>query len=116
MSCALSVMSPSTKVGKRNITSEKMTVMPPASIKPMPIVRLMLSRSPLPQNWLKRTLEPLCKPNTISCMMKTGTFATVTALICTLPSRPTIKVSRKPSEVVIKFWMMTGSASVNSQR
>ena len=66
------------------------TLTPPAIIKPkpeivvetnsaMPMTRLMLSRSPRPQYWLMSTLEPLCRPKTTSWMMKTGTFATVTA-------------------------------------
>ena len=79
--------------------------------KPMPITRLMLSRSPWPQYWLMSTHEPLCRPKTMSWMMKIGTFATVTADIWSLPRRPTMKVSKKPRDVVIKFCTMTGSAS-----
>ena len=90
------------------------TLTPPAIIKPMPMTRLMLSRSPRPQYWLMSTLEPLCRPKTTSWMMKTGTFATVTADICSLPRSPTMNVSRKPSDVVIKFCTMTGSASRKS--
>ena len=41
------------------------------------------------------TLDPLCNPKTMSWMMKMGTFATVTADICSPPSRPTMKVSEE---------------------
>ena len=92
------------------------TLTPPAIIKPMPMTRLMLSRSPRPQYWLMSTLDPLCNPKTMSWMMKMGTFATVTADICSLPSRPTMKVSRKPSEVVMRFCTMMGRASRKSRR
>ena len=82
----------------------------PAMHKPMPMTRLML------QYWLMSTLDPLCSPKTMSWMMKMGTFATVTADICSLPSRPTMKVSRKPSEVVMRFCTMMGRASRKSRR
>ena len=73
------------------------------------MTRLTDSRSPFPQYWLMRMLEPLCRPNTTSWMIKIGTFATVTADIWSLPRSPTMKVSIKPSEVVIRFCAITGS-------
>ena len=112
----LSVTSNRTSAGKNAMMSAKSVETLPAMHKPMPMTRLMLSRSPRPQYWLMSTLDPLCNPKTMSWMMKMGTFATVTADICSLPSRPTMKVSRKPSEVVMRFCTMMGRASRKSRR
>ena len=78
--------------------------------------RLILSVSPLPQYWLTRTARPLWKPKITSCRMKTGTLAAVTAAISALPRRPTMKVSAKPREVVIRFCSTMGSVSTQSLR
>ena len=75
----------------------------------------MDARSFLPQYWLMSTPEPLCSPNSSSCMMKIGVFATVTADISSLPCKPTMNVSMKPSEVVMRFCSTTGSARRNTR-
>ena len=45
-----------------------------------------------------------------------GTLDTVTADICSWPTRPTMKVSIKPREVVIRFCSTTGRAKVKTLR
>ena len=74
----------------------------------------MLSVSPRPQYWLTRIARPLWKPKTTICIMKMGTLAAVTAAISALPSRPTMKMSAKPREVVMMFCRIMGAASVQS--
>ena len=49
-------------------------------------------------------------------MMKMGTLAAVTAAISALPSRPTMKVSAKPRDVVIRFCKMMGRDRTHSRR
>ena len=73
----------------------------------------MLSTSPRPQYWLTRIARPLWKPKTTICIMKMGTLAAVTAAISALPSRPTMNVSAKLRDVVIRFCSTIGSASRN---
>ena len=43
-------------------------------------------------------------------------LAAVTAESSLLPSNPTMKVSTKPRDVVMRFWMISGSARRNSRR
>ena len=71
----------------------------------------MLSVSPRPQYWLTSTASPLWKPKITTWMMKMGTLAAVTAAISALPRRPTMKVSAKPREVVMRFCRMMGRLS-----
>ena len=77
---------------------------------------MILSVSPLPQYWLSRTASPLWKPKITSWMMKMGTLAAVTAAISALPRRPTMKVSAKPRDVVMRFCSTMGSVSTQSLR
>lgn len=80
------------------------------------MTRLILSTSPLPQYWLISTEDPLCRPKMTNWITKTGTLASVTAARGASPSAPTMKVSISPSEVVIRFWRMIGTASVTTPR
>ena len=93
----------------------KMRVMALAAYMPMPITRLMASRSPLPRYWLMRTEEPLWMPNIISCTTKTGMLARVTPARGPSPRVPTMKVSTRPRELVMRFWMRMGRARVKSR-
>ena len=71
----------------------------------------MDSASPRPQYWLTSTVRPLINPKMMTCTRKIGVFAAVTAESWSLPSRPTMNVSTKPREVVMRFCRMMGSAS-----
>ena len=75
------------------------------------MTRLMDSVSPLPQNWLMRTEEPLWSPKMTNWMTKTGMLATSTAARGASPRAPTMKVSISPSRVVHRFWSRMGRAS-----
>ena len=88
--------------------------MAPAMYIPMPITRLMDWRSPLPRYWLMRTEEPLCMPNIISCTTNTGILAKVTPASGPWPMVPTMNVSTRPRELVIRFWNKMGRARDNS--
>ena len=81
----------------------KMRVTALAAYMPMPITRLMASRSPLPRYWLMRTEEPLWMPKHISWMTNTGMLARVTPARGPSPSTPTMKVSTRPRELVMRF-------------
>lgn len=81
-----------------------------------PMTRLMLVRSFLPQYWLMRMPTPDWTPNTMEMSRNTGTLAAVTAAISALPRRPTMKVSAKPREVVMRFCSTMGSVSTQSLR
>ena len=76
----------------------------------------MESVSPLPQNWLMSTDEPLCSPKITSWMTNTGVLATSTAASGASPRAPTIKVSISPSRVVHRFCSRMGSASSAASR
>ncbi len=89
---------------------------PVTAYRATPMQRLMLSVSPRPQYWLTSTAMPLWKPKMTSWMMNMGTLAAVTAAISAFPSRPTMKVSAKPREVVMMFCRTMGSASTHSLR
>jgi len=52
------------------VVSAKSVETLPAIQKPMPMTRLMLSRSPRPQYWLMSTLDPLCNPKTMNWMIE----------------------------------------------
>ena len=80
-----------------------------------PVQRLMASWSPLPQYWLTRMVWPLRRPRMMICTRKMGVLAAVTAESSLLPSRPTMKVSTKPREVVTRFCKISGSANRNSR-
>ena len=73
-----------------------------------PMQRLMESVSPLPQYWLPRMVRPLMRPKTMTWSKKTGELAAVTAESSVWPRRPTMKVSTKPKEVVMRFWRIRG--------
>ena len=75
-----------------------------------PMQRLMASVSPLPQYWLTRMVRPEMRPKTTICSTYTGELAAVTAESSVWPRRPTMKVSTKPKEVVMRFWRMRGRA------
>ena len=76
-----------------------------------PMERLMASMSPLPQYWLTSTVRPLIRPKMMTWSRKMGELAAVTAESSFWPSRPTMKVSTKPSEVVMRFCRIRGRAS-----
>jgi len=56
------------------------------------------------------------KPKMTSWMMKRGTLAAVTAAISAFPSRPTMKVSTSPRELVMRFCRRIGRARASSFR
>ena len=60
------------------------------------------------------TDAPDCIPKTISSTTKMGMLARVTAAMGASPSIPTMKVSSRPRELVIRFCRMMGMARVTT--
>ena len=116
MRVRLGVTSSSTWTGKRQVTRAMDTDTTVTAARATPMQRLMFSVSPRPQYWLTSTAMPLWKPKITTWMMKMGTLAAVTAAISALPSRPTMKVSAKPRDVVIRFCKMMGRDRTHSRR
>ena len=77
--------------------------MNPAAYIPMPMTRLMAFMSPLPRYWLMRTEDPLWMPNIMSWTTNTGMLARVTPARGPWPMVPTMKVSTRPRELVMRF-------------
>ena len=60
-------------------------------------------------------VRPLIRPKMMTWTRKMGEFAAVTAESSLFPSNPTMKVSTKPREVVMRFCKIRGRASRNSR-
>ena len=60
-------------------------------------------------------VRPLMRPKTMTCSKKTGELAAVTAESSAWPRRPTMKVSTKPRDVVMRFWKIKGRDSAHTR-
>ena len=112
---ALSVTRAMTPFGNSSSASATAPEMDSPAYSAAPMQRLIASTSPLPQYWLTRTVRPLMRPRMMICTRKTGGLAAVTADSSSCPSSPTMKVSTKPREVVMRFCKTSGRARRTSR-